>query len=479
MGNKKIKSTTNFFVNKSIAATIILILLISFCSASYNKRAKQLNQGECFSTLTSSSADAAHIIEANLNGGLNSMHIIARQFSQTGLDNLKLVKAILGSFATNSISHHIGILLSDNTVLTPEGTVIDANGILNFSDEVADTEHISCASPSVYDHDKLMLHGFVPIVIDGETVGLFFDEVDPEAAAKAWSPEMYDDQARFCIIDRTNGSIMINDNDAISQNINEIGNEHLISEVMNGKSGYMGLPIKGELTFACYMPLDTTGEWEIIFFVSAEKTLEASNVMRKNFYVFLIEEGFVFLMFMAWIFLFNKHSIKKTEESANFDALTGLQNRNMFEKFCRSKKDNSGDLACIYIDVNGLHEVNNTQGHSAGDRMLKTISDTLRNAFADAEIFRIGGDEFVIFQDNGSGTGINLKIRSVKEQLKTNNYHISAGISFSNGNTHINDIVKDAEKKMFDNKKIYYEKLGLQARNTIHTPTEIDDDESN
>ncbi|MFR3751206.1 MAG: diguanylate cyclase domain-containing protein [Enterocloster sp.] len=41
----------------------------------------------------------------------------------------------------------------------------------------------------------------------------------------------------------------------------------------------------------------------------------------------------------------------------------------------------SGTLGCIYIDVNGLHEINNHLGHQAGDRMLKTISGHLPGIF--------------------------------------------------------------------------------------------------
>ena len=58
------------------------------------------------------------------------------------------------------------------------------------------------------------------------------------------------------------------------------------------------------------------------------------------------------------------------------DQLTGLNNRNCYEwrlegypAMCRKT------LACVYIDVNGLHQLNNTQGHMAGDIMLQYIAD--------------------------------------------------------------------------------------------------------
>lgn len=56
-------------------------------------------------------------------------------------------------------------------------------------------------------------------------------------------------------------------------------------------------------------------------------------------------------------------------------------------------------LACIYIDANGLHEINNARGHLAGDQMLRFIADTLKVSFGEEALYRIGGDEFVVFSE--------------------------------------------------------------------------------
>lgn len=73
-------------------------------------------------------------------------------------------------------------------------------------------------------------------------------------------------------------------------------------------------------------------------------------------------------------------------------------NRWAFEKFLTEKK-NAGcqGLYCVYADANGLHELNNRLGH-VGDRTLRAVADLLRRHFPDANIYRTGGDEFVIFQ---------------------------------------------------------------------------------
>lgn len=95
------------------------------------------------------------------------------------------------------------------------------------------------------------------------------------------------------------------------------------------------------------------------------------------------------------------HNMKfhqKIREMGMIDYLTGLLNRNSFQsnvpEYARLK---SVPLACIYIDANGLHELNNSAGHAEGDRMLRDIAGTLKREFGEEHSYRIGGDEFVIF----------------------------------------------------------------------------------
>ena len=92
-------------------------------------------------------------------------------------------------------------------------------------------------------------------------------------------------------------------------------------------------------------------------------------------------------------------------KEALLDALTGLQNRNSYKKAVQAfDNTEAASMACVYVDANGLHELNNRQGHEAGDVMLKTVAHILLEHFNQEEVFRIGGDEFVALL-----TGISAK----------------------------------------------------------------------
>ena len=80
-----------------------------------------------------------------------------------------------------------------------------------------------------------------------------------------------------------------------------------------------------------------------------------------------------------------KESSKENERleiSANRDPLTGIKNRNCFRSDAEMLAAGSyRTFACVYMDANGLHEINNHMEHAAGDQMLKDLAEVLRQVF--------------------------------------------------------------------------------------------------
>ncbi len=150
-------------------------------------------------------------------------------------------------------------------------------------------------------------------------------------------------------------------------------------------------------------------------------------------------------------------------QEALSDALTNLGNRNRFEKTIQAfefDKQGCGTLGCIYIDVNGLHEINNHLGHQAGDRMLKTISDIFLEYFDSQDIFRIGGDEFVILCKNMGRQEIVRRIEQVCRKTEEAGFSLSTGLEWRESDLGIEDVVQKAERAMQENKKGFYSSKG-------------------
>lgn len=89
---------------------------------------------------------------------------------------------------------------------------------------------------------------------------------------------------------------------------------------------------------------------------------------------------------------------KKIRELAFTDNLTGLSNRNYFEKFTfEAEPDSRYNSAVILIDLDNFKMINDTRGHFEGDKLLRKVA-TLIDKFVSSQIsvFRLGGDEFAM-----------------------------------------------------------------------------------
>jgi len=90
---------------------------------------------------------------------------------------------------------------------------------------------------------------------------------------------------------------------------------------------------------------------------------------------------------------------EKVSYLAQFDALTGLPNRNLFQdrltQAMALAKRNDWPMAVLYIDLDRFKLVNDTLGHGAGDKLLKEAAGRLRSCVrASDTVGRLGGDEF-------------------------------------------------------------------------------------
>ena len=158
------------------------------------------------------------------------------------------------------------------------------------------------------------------------------------------------------------------------------------------------------------------------------------------------------------IAIYNKKHLNKTELAATTDSLTGALNRVAYKKdilvFDEEKPE---DFSCIYVDVNELHIRNNKYGHAAGDEMLIYIANSLKEVFFGQRIYRMGGDEFLVFAKKIPQEIIKQSIETFAQQIKTKDYNVAIGISHREQNTNCEEMVREAEIRMYEAKAQYYQ----------------------
>lgn len=155
----------------------------------------------------------------------------------------------------------------------------------------------------------------------------------------------------------------------------------------------------------------------------------------------------------------NARTYQEMRRQGTEDALTGLYNRNRYQQdLSRLAAEGRQELCCIFVDVNGLHELNNTQGHRAGDQMLQEVARQIRQSFGDRWSYRVGGDEFVVFAVDQDRQDLQRRCQAATEALKQKGYYISAGMAWTPAPAgDLGPLLEDAERRMYEAKRLFYQ----------------------
>lgn len=169
---------------------------------------------------------------------------------------------------------------------------------------------------------------------------------------------------------------------------------------------------------------------------------------------------------------------KKREETIEYlaykDTVTDLYNRRFFKDNLKRELEKDSELAIMFLDLDGFKKVNDTLGHAAGDIILKSCSQRLRDIIGENEIIaRMGGDEFIaLFKKGHKLDGIlnigNKIISSIEEPFYTDQekIYLSASLGIAKYPEHGQDsgtLIKNADIAMYRSKKNKEEKIQIYS----------------
>lgn len=145
------------------------------------------------------------------------------------------------------------------------------------------------------------------------------------------------------------------------------------------------------------------------------------------------------------------------------DLLMNALNRNAFmDVLSQFRPGQYASAGIIYIDINGMKEINDFYGHHQGDKILITTVAKVFNLFKPDELFRIGGDEFVIITYDLTETDFYEKFNLLRNIFceKTNlPFSIATGSCWVKSPSDLNSLLQQADSAMYtDKKKFYYGK---------------------
>ncbi len=156
--------------------------------------------------------------------------------------------------------------------------------------------------------------------------------------------------------------------------------------------------------------------------------------------------------------------IEKLADLSERDPLTHVLNRNGFWQYVRRlliSSDPDKRIGIIFIDIDGLKQINDNYGHDAGDVTILGISETIFSSLRNRDIVtRVGGDEFIIVVEELSGkrsTAYGLAkrlLKNVTERKGKVSATISAGVHITKVKTFTKYLSNDSKLEEEWNKAI-------------------------
>ena len=161
-----------------------------------------------------------------------------------------------------------------------------------------------------------------------------------------------------------------------------------------------------------------------------------------------------------------QQALSNEKELARRDELTGTKNKTAFIELRQSVQENL-DKGLDYLpfgfavcDINDLKTINDTQGHQAGDDYIKAAAKLLCDIFVHSPVFRIGGDEFVVFLSGGDYQAKEellgrLRSKIFENCVRKNGPVVAVGVSSfePKKDNYVSDVFERADALMYENKK--------------------------
>ncbi len=296
------------------------------------------------------------------------------------------------------------------------------------------------------------------------------------------------ESTRFALYSRNGGNLSDTDLGLVDEHDNLLERakgvisptewEKLSVDFDQGNEGSLTITSDGMQETLCYAPVSNTG-WMIAVLIRDSIIHEQfREISESNHLVsrILIIVTLISMVLFATALLHQSRRISRSrletekensrlfQSMANTDSMTGVRNKHAYSEYESNLNTmiRAGELnqkiAVLVCDINGLKNVNDTQGHAAGDQLIKDACNLLCEHFVHGAVFRIGGDEFVvILHDKGYDT--------MEETLAVINGEIekninSGGVVISIGHStlkeedgQIRDVFERADNMMYQRKQ--------------------------
>lgn len=254
--------------------------------------------------------------------------------------------------------------------------------------------------------------------------------------------------------------------------------EKFSEDFEQGREGSLTIISDGRQETICYAPVPDTGWMMTVLIHESVIHEQFREISENNHFIsrMLIIVTLLSMVIFATVLLLQLRRISKArlenerensrmfKSMANTDSMTGVRNKHAYSEY-ESNLNNmirsgsrSDKIAVLVCDINGLKHVNDTQGHAAGDKLIKDASALICEHFVHGAVFRIGGDEFVVVLHDKGYDSMEETLEAINREIESNissdGVVISIGYSvLTDEDEQLHDVFERADNMMYQRKQ--------------------------
>ena len=451
-----------------LAITLFSAIVLSGTVFVCARRAGEEVTQRSFDELTTATKQLAKDINNATRTDQTILSAMAELIAGQDEDDLDSVLRIMNTFSLDkTFVSAVALLRPDGTLLLTDGARYDVSGAFDFETEAARGAYISDRVTSYFAPEKLVVRNVVPVKRGGETIAILYGMVPLQELSRSYKTDLYGGNAFVLIVDGNTGDILVDTWHDSLGNLSDLRGrkmlkgytyEEAMEKIPNGIGGDV-CTVSQSTGMTLYLHYEPVGinNWSVVLGVSEAEALAGTRgVVQALSMMAIIVTALLlsYLGFMVWYLASARRSAFRMSVT---DQLTGLFNRSAYEKYLNeSELHTFSHTVCVYIDVNGLHELNNKHGHEAGDQMLRAVAASLAAQFRSKRLYRIGGDEFVVFPESADPTICEARMQVVCASLAAQGYSISYGLAAQETAEGLRKLVREVDEKMLEQKRTYY-----------------------
>lgn len=415
-----------------ILAAVTAVILILYSINHFRTVLEKKYVADIYDRLSELSANNAASIYSRISDQFEMMHMLSAYLSEEDLYSEKVL-----SMMRKTVDSYDFLRCA---ITFPDGSFIthDSKNSGNASKDeyvIKGFQGLSSVTgprKAVVDPARTVILLTVPIYRGEEVIALLTCTYETKYLENVFKMTSFDGLGYSYIVDMNGGVISRPEIDSLvynGDNILKFFQENfeasygqITKHIREMKDGTVQLTMDGNQMYVSYRPLGIN-HWYVFSITSSEVLDSQLNSMLKNVTILyaVIVSILLLLMVLIWLYIqrLQQNSKEELQKLAFYDSLTGISNRNHFEREARHILDtHPGNYAYIILNVNRFKVINDIFGFSEGDRLLCFIADILCKESDENEVCsRFDADNFHILSTYTGKEELERRMMKVVEKI--------------------------------------------------------------